>query len=140
MFYFKSIKEFDEFISKFFIMGVLGVYWLDYCLIWIFVLYGGDLQIILVFQKKVWMLFFVNMFMYDFLVEVGYSDMNVRFDSNGYIFWVVLNIFESICDVDFLYYFFDFQICFLWFYLFGYLQMEVLLFFICLIMVMLEYF
>lgn len=47
------------------------------------------------------------MFMYDVILEIGYIDMNLRLVSNGLIFWVVLNLFESICDFDFFYYFFD---------------------------------
>lgn len=49
MFYFKSIKDFDEFVSKFFIIGVFGISWFDYCLIWDFVMYGGDLWEIVIF-------------------------------------------------------------------------------------------
>lgn len=79
------------------------------------------------------------MFMYDVLEEVGYSDMNVRFESSGCLNWVLLNIFESICDVDLFYYFFDYQICFLWFYIFGFMLIEIDLVFVRQIMNLVEY-
>lgn len=126
-FYFKSIKEYDESISKFSITGALGVHWLDHRLTWTPATYGGDLLTTVVPQKKIWMPFLVNMLMYDPLVEVGHSDMSVRLDSNGHISWVSPNIFESTCDADLSYYPFDLQTCSLRFYIPGYLQTEVLI-------------
>lgn len=124
-FYFKSIKEFDESVSKFSITGALEVSWLDHRLTWDPATYGGDLNVTIIPQKKVWIPFLVNMLMYDALEEVGHSDMNVRLESSGCLTWVLPNIFESTCDADLSYYPFDYQTCFLRFYIPVFMPNEV---------------
>lgn len=124
-FYFKSIKEFDESVSKFSITGALEVSWLDHRLTWDPATYGGDLNVTIIPQKKVWIPFLVNMLMYDALEEVGHSDLNVRLESSGCLTWVSPNIFESTCDADLSYYPFDYQTCFLRFYIPGFMPNEV---------------
>ena len=119
-FYFKSIKEFDESISKFSVTGALGVFWVDHRLTWDPNTYGGDLDTTVVPQKRVWIPFLVNMLMYEKLEEIGNSEMNVRVDSNGKLTWVSPNIFESTCDADLSYYPFDSQTCSLRFYAPGF--------------------
>lgn len=124
-FYFKSIKEFDESVSKFSITGALGVSWFDHRLTWDPATYGGDLWETVIPQKKVWIPFLVNMLMYDAISEIGHIDMNLRLASNGLISWVVPNLFESTCDPDLSYYPFDTQTCILRFYIPGFLQTEI---------------
>ena len=125
-FYFKSIKEFDESISKFSITGALSVDWVDHRLTWDPNTYGGDLYSIVVPQKKVWVPFLVNMLMYDAIAEIGHNDMNLRIENDGLVSWVVPNLFESTCDADLSYYPFDTQTCILRFYLPGFTPLEVL--------------
>lgn len=124
-FYFKSIKEFEESVSKFSITGALGVNWVDHRLTWDPATYGGDLNETIIPQRKVWIPFLVNMLMYDAISEIGHSDMNLRLESNGLISWVIPNLFESTCDADLSYYPFDTQTCILRFYIPGFLPTEI---------------
>ena len=125
-FYFKSIKEFDESISKFSITGALSVDWVDHRLTWDPNTYGGDLYSIVVNTHTVWVTFLVNMLMYDAIAEIGHKDMNLRIENDGLVNWVVPNLFESTCDADLSYYPFDTQTCILRFYLPGFTPLEVL--------------
>ncbi|XP_062614304.1 acetylcholine receptor subunit beta-type unc-29-like [Saccostrea cucullata] len=124
-FYFKSIKEVDESISKFSITGALGVMWKDDRLTWEPSNYGEDLYTTIVPQKKIWMPFLVNINAYNELTEIGSSNMDLRIENNGAITWVTPNIFESTCDADMSYYPFDSQTCTLRFYIPGFMPSEI---------------
>lgn len=124
-FTFKSIKEFDESVSKFSITGDIGVIWRDNRLTWNLSNYGGDLYTTLVPQKRIWVPFLVNMLHYNTLTEIGHENLNIRLDSSGLITWIVPNLFESTCDADLSYYPFDSQTCLMSFYIPGFLPSEI---------------
>ncbi|XP_056000813.1 neuronal acetylcholine receptor subunit alpha-3-like [Ostrea edulis] len=124
-FYFQSIKELDESISKFSITGALSVHWSDNRLTWNPSSYGGDLNVTIVPQKKVWVPFLINMLNYNSLQAIGHNDLNLRLDYTGSITWFVPNLFESTCDADLSFYPFDSQTCFLRFYVPGFMPSEI---------------
>ncbi|XP_061177775.1 neuronal acetylcholine receptor subunit beta-3-like [Saccostrea echinata] len=124
----KSVKELDESLGKFSVTGALGLYWTDDRLIWNPQHYGGNLDSIIVPQKKIWVPFLMNMHDYGEVKYTGHEELSLRINSSGSVSWSIPNLYESTCHFDFSNYPFDSQTCTLPFYVTLYRPPEVLFF------------
>lgn len=103
-----SLKEFLEGDSKIGVVGFLGMEWMDFCLVWNLVDYGGDLFKIFFFVFDIWILYMVLMNLYEKVKFVFFSGMFCVVVLNGEVLCLLFDLFEVMCDVDVIYYFFDF--------------------------------
>lgn len=78
------------------------------------------------------MLYIVFWNLYDKVKFVFLNKCFCKVWIDGYIYCLLQNIFEVLCDVDVIFYFFDFQICMLQLYVLGYLFLDIIFWFMLL--------
>lgn len=115
-----SLKEFSESEGKIALVGAFRFVWRDTRLAWNPASYGGDLERTVLYVKDIWVPKLVNMNPYGSIKMLGMSEMLCEISYDGYISFVLPDMFESTCDADVTNYPFDSQTCSLIYYIPGY--------------------
>ncbi|XP_060074459.1 acetylcholine receptor subunit alpha-type acr-16-like [Ylistrum balloti] len=116
-----SIKEFVEKDNKLSIMGIFILEWNDYNMVWDPGQYGG-ISTFLIPQKDVWKPDLILGNPYNSIQSLGFDEMHIRVRSDGTMFWMPGDIYESTCAADITNYPFDEHTCYLLFYPWMYLN------------------
>ncbi|XP_025113416.1 acetylcholine receptor subunit delta-like [Pomacea canaliculata] len=107
-----SIVEMDEQAQRMKTNGLLKMSWYDDYLSWNEENFG-NISSILVKQSYVWLPDLVVENTVTTQTQLGYSNLQVRITSEGFISWQLSEIFETSCNMDVTYYPFDTQVCFI---------------------------
>lgn len=84
------------------------MFWVDFCFMWKLVDYDGDFFDIFLFVFDIWILNFVLMNLYYKVKLIFLSDYFCKVYYYGGVLCMLFDFFEVLCDVDVIYYFFDF--------------------------------
>ncbi|ESO85735.1 hypothetical protein LOTGIDRAFT_96446, partial [Lottia gigantea] len=105
-----SISELQEKDQTLVSLGYVYLYWQDDFLSWNQSEYG-DLQNMVVPQKKVWRPDIVVANSVEKRTKIGFDELPIRLNSDGYLEWEPSMLFKTSCDIDTTYYPFDVQVC-----------------------------
>lgn len=89
MFYLYFINDFDLNKGKFLLIVMFLLIWVDERFFWNLVVFN-NINNIFIFQKKIWILNFVNINFYDDVIELRMDVLVVRVFSSGCCVWFVL--------------------------------------------------
>ncbi|XP_069133743.1 acetylcholine receptor subunit beta-like [Argopecten irradians] len=119
-----SLKEFDEKLSKFAIVGMFIIAWNDFRMQWNPNEFGGINHTFLP-QNSVWKPNFVLMNPFDKISDPGMDSLVIRVDYYGGLAWAPPDVYTSTCQADVTYYPFDQQKCSLYFNTYMYTTSDV---------------